>query len=124
MSEKMNRVTFRVTDLNIGHVITDEHTAEFGLRLGCVIGGEITDEYEQGRPCLFVVKLFDFNYDFADRELEVYCRLWRCRSVVSAGDVLDAVPGGQITLPGGRVAYGVRDGDLRYNDDAIIQSWH
>ncbi|EIJ7508811.1 hypothetical protein LJM46_004909 [Escherichia coli] len=124
MPEKMNKITFRVTDLHARRVITDEYTAEFGLRLGCVISGEITDEHERGRPCLFVVKVFDFNYDFADEELDVYCPLWRCRSVVNAGDVLDAVPCRQMILPDGRVAYEVRDGGLRYNDDAIIQSWY
>lgn len=121
MSADVNSVTFRVTGLNIGHVITDEYTAEFGLRLGCVIGGETTDE--RGRQCLFVVPVYDFNYDFADWVPEVYCRLWGCRSVVSAGDVQDAVPGPAITLPNGRVAYGVKDEDLRYNDGFIVQSW-
>ncbi|EFS5372754.1 hypothetical protein HXP82_001681 [Salmonella enterica] len=124
MSAEVNSVTFSVTGLNVGHVITDEYTAESGLRLGCVIGGEVTDEHERSRQCLFVVPLYDFNYDFADRVPEVYCRLWGCRFAVSAGDVLDAVPGPVITLPDGRVAYGVKDEDLRYNDGFIVQSWH
>ncbi|EIC0518933.1 hypothetical protein K9258_002923 [Salmonella enterica subsp. enterica serovar Chester] len=104
MSVKHHTVTFCVTEMHIGYVLSDEYTRDAGLRLGCVLTGDMTDESAPDRSCRFVVPLSEENYDFADRELEVYCHLWGCRSAVSPGEVLDAVPGRPITLPDGRSA--------------------